>query len=296
MLTNWYLQRVLQDLNDKASGVFHVPSTAALIELSQVQAVVFPSTSFFYAGNPELSQFFAFQDQTMDVKQQVLGLAAGLAAEAQGSSFKPIVAAAKSMGLSVREVEVDQIAPLGLVGKLDRTWYILGDEACMAQEGIELGMSVQTLARRFQQEGKYSIFLAQKQPKRLLGVFACFYPLHSKVLGVAEMFHKEGVAVELLTTLKSPIALTVAHQLGISLLQSELSAEEKQLALMGIQNQQPKSAVVMAGTDVQGGIALQLPSGELAWAQSLQELPMLIQAGQQGMRRLKQRLFWVTLE
>jgi hypothetical protein len=110
------------------------------------------------------------------------------------------------------------------------------------------------------------------------------------------MFHKEGVAVELLTTLKSPIALTVAHQLGISLLQSELSAEEKQLALMGIQNQQPKSAVVMAGTDVQGGIALQLPSGELAWAQSLQELPMLIQAGQQGMRRLKQRLFWVTLE
>ncbi len=296
MLTNWYLQRILTDVNAKAQGSFNIPSIASLVELAQLQAVVFPSTSFFYAGKPELAQFFAFQDQTMDVKQQVLQLAAGLAAEARGVSFRPIVEAARAMGLMVREVDVDQIAPLGLVGKLDRTWYILGDEACMAQEAIELGMSVQTLIRQFQQEGKYTLFLAQKQPKRLLGVFACFYPLHPHAPEVIESLHSEGIAVELLTALKSPIALTVAQQLGISLLQSELISDQKQLALEGIRKQQPKNAVVQVGLDVQGGLSVVLPSEEVAWVLSLQELPMLITASRGALRRLKQRLFWVTLE
>jgi hypothetical protein len=68
------------------------------------------------------------------------------------------------------------------------------------------------------------------------------------------------------------------------------------MALAGAKLQQPRTGVFQASTDVMGGYQLQLPDGELAWVQSLQELPQMVQAAKNAARRVKQRLFWVTLE
>jgi cation transport ATPase len=296
MITSWYLQKLLKELGTKHGDNFNIPSQEALVKLAKLKLLIFPSTAFFYEGNPQLSQFFALQDQTMGVKQQVLQLAAGLANEATSIAFSPLVTAAKSMDLVVRETEVDQIAPMGLLGKLDRTWYILGDEACMNQEGIELGVSVQTLARQFQQEGKYSLFLAQKQPKRLLGVFSCFYPINSLALNSIEDLHKQGVSCSLVTGLKRSIAQAVAKQLGITDLESEVSGKAKDLAIEGLKLQQPDSGVCLVISKRKGGITITLGPELNVWVKSLQELPVAVSQAQLVVKKLKQRLFWVTLD
>jgi cation transport ATPase len=136
------------------------------------------------------------------------------------------------------------VGEAGIVGKLDRTWFVLGDTACMASENIELGVTIQTLAHQFELDGKFTIFLAQKQPKRLLGIFACEYELESGVPEAIQALRSIGVELVLLTGAKTSIAKGLGTRLSLSLIHSELSSTDKERILSSLVTQQPASAVL----------------------------------------------------
>lgn len=301
MLIEWYLRRQLDQLNAQKKG--RINSVEALVALARLRQVIVPTTAFFYSGPPIVRQFFAVQDQTLATKQRVLQLAGSLATGSAHPMLRAIALAANESGEALREVEADAISEVGVTAKLDRTWFVLGDEACMQQEQIELGVTIQTLTQQFELDGKYTIFLAQKQPKRLLGIFACEYQVNPDLApSIAELQH-QGLSVVLLTETKTRIARGVANQVGISLIHSELDQEDKPRIMATLFKQQPAS-VVLAGSESEEPPA-SLPtillgkketSRPLALIPHLTELPELVLAARQTVQQAQRRLFWCKIK
>jgi cation transport ATPase len=242
MLQQWFLQRQLRELRER-TGI-EIRSLAELKKLAELKQVIFPTSLLFYTGAPIVRQFFAVQDQTLATKQHVLQIARGLVEHSTHPILQAIAQAGEEAGLAPREIETDEIADIGVVGKLDRTWYVLGDESTMATEQIELGVTIQTLAHQFEIDGKYTIFLAQKQPKRLLGIFACEYEIKDGVAEAIQELRVAGVESVLLTSVKTRIARGLGNRLSISLIHSEINDRDKQRIANSLINQQPDSAFV----------------------------------------------------
>lgn len=242
MLKNWHIRTELAKL--AATTGVRLPSWEAVKELAALKQLVVPSALTFYTGQPNVRQFFAVQDQTLSTKQHVLQVAGSLAGSSPSPVLKAVVRAAQEAGLPLREVDGDTLGEAGVVAKLDRTWYVLGDTDTMAAESIELGVTIQTLSHQFELDGKYTIFLAQKQPKRLLGIFACEYELQPGVTEAVQALRAQGVELVLLTGARTSIAKGLGLRLSLSLIHSELSSADKERVLTSLVAQQPASAVL----------------------------------------------------
>lgn len=300
MLTRWYLERQLERLR-KSDAPFSVASPTALVKTADVTRLIFASSEFFYAGPPLLRQFFAVEDQTMATKEKVMLLAASLAAAGGLPPQGAVVRAATEAGLTLRELEADRLGRTGVIAKLDRTWYLLGDEEILQEEQIEVGVSVQRLVHQMEHEGLYCFFLAQKQPKRLLGVFACEYPVDQHGPRVIEQLTGLGIESVLVSSARQMYMKGLAKQLGIHLLHTELSAREKQEVIQQLLDQQPHTAVV-TGTVRQGAAPFSIavgsrpPKGADVWLADLSHLPDLIESSREAVGRVRSRLFWATLK
>jgi Cu+-exporting ATPase len=198
----------------------------------------------FYRGVPRVEQYFGVEDQTLSTKERVLQVAASMVGGSRQPVLSSLVRAAREATIPLREVDSDQLGDSGLVGKLDRTWYVLGDTATMASEAIELGVAIQALAQQFELDGKFTLFLAQKQPKRLLGIFACAYEPDEAVPAAVQRLRSMGIELVLLTGVKTSIAKGIGTRLNLSLIHSELSSSEKERVLQSLVVQQPASALL----------------------------------------------------
>jgi hypothetical protein len=244
MLKDWYTNKKLGEL--AASTGTRLSSWADVQRIARIKQLVIPSALMFYSGQPSVRQFFAVEDQTLSTKQRVLQIAGSLARSSTLPVIKSIVRTAEESELPLREIDVDAVGEAGIVGKLDRTWFVLGDTACMTSENIELGVTIQTLAHQFELDGKFTIFLAQKQPKRLLGIFACEYELESGVLEGMQNLQNLGVEPVLLTAAKTSIARGLGTRLSLSLIHSELSKTDKERILASLFVQQPETVILGA--------------------------------------------------
>jgi cation transport ATPase len=299
MITKWYFKRQFAKIQPELAKDFSISSPADLLALANLKRIIFTTTDFFYAGEPVVRQFFAVEDQTMATKERVLHLAASLARSSKNPAVHVIARMAYEAGQPVREVEVDAISAYGVTAKLDRGWYVLGDEEAMQQEAIELGVSIQALARQFEKEGKYTLFLAQRQPKRLLGIFACEYPLRPQSADVVTALESLGLELVLLSGAKTVLARSVGRQLGISLVHSELQLADKQEIIQDLSTQQPSSAIVVpakSGFEAPLKIVVRsdIKKGNVA-IKNIDALPVMITLARATVRKVRKRLFWAKL-
>lgn len=300
MLVERFLNKQLETLPQELRGSFR--DVEAIKLLSKLERLVFTSTALLQQGEPFVSQYFAVQDQTLVTKQTVLQLAGSLAKPRRFPKQIALIKSAQEMGVSLREMETEEIVD-GLTGKLDRTWYILGTELTMNQENIELGVSSQTLARQMENEGKQIIYLAQRQPKRLLAIFSIQTPTHPKGLEIIEELKKLGVEITVLTSQKTAIAKGILQPLSLELMHSELCEVEKTRAILSMYEQNPETWFF--GTKEQQNL---LPKGaakillsrrlnkdvEISLA-DLAELPHLIEFAKVAVKNAKRRYFWCRI-
>lgn len=242
MLKKWLANRRLERFTTR-TGV-SVQRWEQMLQLANLKQIIVPSVLGFYTGEPSVRQYFAVADQTLATKQWVLQVAASLARSHKKGVLGAVVRAAHEADLPLREIDSDEVGEDGIIGKLDRTWYVLGDTSIMALENIELGVTIQTLAHQFELDGKYTLFLAQKQPKRLLGIFACEYNLRPDAVEAVRELQGAGITLVLLTSSKTSLAKGLGNQLNLSLIHSELVGPEKERVLRSLVLQQPATAVL----------------------------------------------------
>jgi len=300
MLVQSYLQKQLSILPEPIPG--SIRDVEALKKLAALSQLTITSTTLLENGRPALSQYFAVQDQTLATKREVLHIAGSLAATSRHLECQAIARAAQESGLMLREMETD-ILPDGVVGKLERTWYVLGTVSYLESEGIELGVSSQALCVQLENEGKEIIFLAQKQPKRLLAIFACTTPLHPEASQVVGRLHKLGVDLILLTDQKTLIAKGIGRPLGIHLIHSELQDTEKKEIMQSLSernervgffaNQRTLALVPESGFLLFQGKRLQPRASILV--RDLTHLPLQIEQARRILARARKRFFWCKI-
>jgi len=291
MIANWMLNRLRAELEKKWEVT--IPSIGVLLQLADLKQVIIPSSLIFYEGNPVVRQYFGVQDQTITTKQHVLQLAASLVHKNQHPIFQSIRHAAAENGLSPREVDGDVLENLGSIGRIDHVLYVLGNEQLMNQQEIELGVTVQTLAHQFELDGKYTLFLAQKHPKRLLAIFACEYELKTESAPVVSALSQMQIELVLLTSVKTRIAKGLGNRLGISLIHSELSEQEKERIAQRLVQQQPASAILVGEDHGSFGAALTIGIGNkhsVISLPSLTALPAFIESIQTSVKAVHSRL------
>jgi len=303
MIKEWYLSYAIKKQWSPDLGV--LPTPALIQRLARLEQVVFLSSSIFTPGEALVQQYFAVQDQTFATKQHILQLAASLVRSFPSPLFQALLTAARELQEPIREVEVDRISDQGVMGKLDRTWYVFGDVSCLSMEQIELGVTIQTLANQFEQDGKYTFFLAQKQPKRLLGIFAVARPVATTAPEVTLDLRSLGLEMSLISDMKQNMARGFGRQLGISLVHGDLSeAEQEQLAGSILQTQ--ANSLLVASKESASKWRKRYPEALLIQIggkkeatedlilSELDQLPVLIRQAQSIIKRAKQRLFWIN--
>jgi len=203
MLIERYLKKYFAGSTAPWAAVFQ--DLTQLKVMASIKEVVFTSSQLLCAPETVLTATYPVRDQTEDSRQRAVQVAASLAAaKTSPILFSGIHRAAVQIGLPIREMEVDATGGVGVMGKLDRTWYVLGDALSMQTEGVELGMATATLAQQIEAEGKYPLFLAMQGPKRLLAVFACERQILPHIDMALERLQQLKIAVVLLTD-ESPI-------------------------------------------------------------------------------------------
>jgi Cu+-exporting ATPase len=300
MLVESYLNRQLAHLPEGLAG--SIADQLTLRKLSEVKRIVFSSTSLLYDGPPRLSQYFGVQDQTLETKQQVLQIAASLASGSRLPLYASFMQAAVETGLPLREMETDSLAGNGVVGKLDRTWYVLGDEVVMNSEKVELGATSRVLMQQLELAGRQMYFLAQKQPKRLLGIFAVEPRLLPGAAASMQGLSQMGIELILLTGEKKRVAAGITQQLGIAVVHSEMREEDKGQLILSLQEQVPETAVLLNREQAYlSGLALPILVGNnssqpgTVGLAHLNLLPNLLSYCQDSMERARKRFFWCKI-
>ncbi|MCC2631302.1 MAG: ATPase, partial [Patescibacteria group bacterium] len=170
----------------------------------------------------------------------------------------------------------------------------------MHDEGIELGVTSQTLMRQIEITGKQMLFLAQKQPKRLLGIFAFDKQLLPEMVGTVKELSENGIGITLLTTQKKRIAKGIADQIGIRDVRSELSKEDKSLLLASLQQEHVEAATVhnLQTLSLIGESRLPIlissrrnPTVPVNLT-ALGDISAVVQESRQAMARARKRFFW----
>lgn len=294
------MQKQLLVLPDHLSG--SIRDWSALLGLARMRQLVLTSSTLLQNGEMVMSQFFAIQDQTVSTKQGVLQIAGSMASNLNRPIFQAVKRGALEAGLSLREVETEEL-PGGIMGRLDRTWYYLGKEQAMREEGIELGVSSQAVSSQLELEGKEILYLAQKQPKRLLAIFAGYTPLNQEASITVNALHGLGLELILLTGQKTRVIKGLTMPLGIQLLHSELGVEEKRRIIQMFQekheaigfltNSQTVSLVPSRALIILQSKRIAATAG--VWSRNLIELPEQIEYARNSLDRAQKRFFWCKI-
>ncbi|MBU6389422.1 HAD family hydrolase [Patescibacteria group bacterium] len=303
MLWEKYLERQISRLPQPWPDSFDIPER--IVRLANLDCLVYTTTDFFQQGKPIMVQFFAIQDQTLATKERVLQISASLATRSRDTVLQAVVQAAVDAGLPIREVEADQLASGGVTDRLDRTWYILGDEPTMLAEGIELGVSSRAIMQQLEVEGKRMRFLAQRQPKRLLAIFAFDKEIPPSIISGVKRLSDLGLEQIILTSEKTRVAKGIASRLRIELLHTELQASQKRHIIEELTGKRHRCGVVYSpttlklGSDESGLPILIAGNGRRFTGVSLSsiaDLPEGIEEARKIVKRAGRLFFWRRFE
>lgn len=293
MLLEYYLKRILRDPSSPFAE--NVVTPQQLEYIAALDCVVFTSLSLFYQGEPRLSQYFAVEDQTFASKQSVLQIGGSMAAGSNNPGLRAIFRGAKEADIPLREMELDPVGVVGLTGKLENTWYVLGDESTMKQETINLGVTSQALMQQLEKEGRHIFFLAQRRPKRLLGIFACDQAVITEAPEMIDALKKIDISVHLLTGRRTRPVKALSSKLGIELVNSELSAEQKTNMIASLQKEHQHIAFIGAHKKTGFSLSLQKEQDVLLSFSELAELLEIITYAKLQLEKARKLFFWCKL-
>lgn len=294
MLVEKYLAKQLEELSNEES--FHIPNIQGLRELSKINRLVILSTGLICDGPPEVAEIYPTEDQTLNSKHKILLIAASLAQVQKTGKYQALVRATQQEGLALREAEIDEKGEAGVIGKIDRTWYLLGDESLIQSQGFEVGIAVQTLSRKLEQSGMEVLYLAQRNPKRLLGVASVNHRVSLEAKELMKLTQEMGIEVVLLSSIKNAVLKGISARAGIGLIHSELSMLEKKAVASSLMNEQ--TAIISRANfrkeyqKLGMLVVLGQKEKDLIWAMDYMALVKAAQKAQEIIKTARKKYFW----
>lgn len=194
----------------------------------QLKAIAFDKTGTLTTGKPVVTDIIALSNRS---EKEVLLLAASLDEHSEHPIAKAIVTQweknyQKNTLLQVENFEA--VPGRGVVGKIDQQSYFLGNHY-LAEERNVCNKKIETILKRFEQEGKTTIVLGTDHES--IGILAVADTLRKTALSAIPSLHQLGLNTAMITGDNPTTAQTIAKTLGIDDVKANLLPEDKLKAI-----------------------------------------------------------------
>ncbi len=215
--------------------------------LEKVDTVVLDKTGTLTEGKPRVVSVMAAGDET-----NVIRFAASLERASEHPLASAIIQSAQERELEIPKPEYFQSIPgKGVTGGVEWRQVAVGSADLLSELEIDPGVFAKR-AEALRREGQIAIFVAVEG--RVIGLLGIIDPVKSSTAEAIDFLHFDGVRVVMLTGDNRLTAESVANNLGIDEVHSEVLPEQKAEIVKRLQ--QEGRTVAMAGDGINDASAL----------------------------------------
>ena len=264
----------------------------------KVDTVVLDKTGTLTEGHPQVTDAVWLEDAPKS-KAILYSL--------EKNSEHPLAEAVRRFLQNVLAFEVECFGVLdgrGVEGLIDGKKYYAGSLNLLEEKGIRIEASLQAKARKWMEEAKTVIALADEE--KALGILAITDKLKPTSAQAIEELHRQGIEVWMLTGDQPEAAREIAKQAGIAYLKAGVLPQEKAMFIQELQSKGKK--VAMVGDGINDSAALAQADLSIAMGQGtdiamdtamvtilssdLVKISETIRLSQLTVRTIHQNLFW----
>ncbi|NRB32794.1 MAG: heavy metal translocating P-type ATPase, partial [Rhizobiaceae bacterium] len=221
----------------------------SLERFAKVDTLVVDKTGTLTMGRPQLSDVVARND--FDEKT-ILTAAGSIEQGSEHPLAEAIVAAARDRDLKLDQVtDFEATTGKGVSGMLGSKRVVLGNQAMMQDEGLELG-DLAIEANGLREAGKTALFIAIDG--RLAGLIAVMDPVKPTTQQAISNLHQQGLKIIMATGDNQTTATAIATQLGIDEVHADILPQHKKQLIDKLLAE--GRSVAMAGDGVNDAPAL----------------------------------------
>jgi Cu+-exporting ATPase len=221
----------------------------ALEAMEKVDTLVIDKTGTITEGRPRVQ---TVQAAAGWMEAEILRLAGSLERGSEHPLAAAMVLAAEGRSAALASAaEFESITGKGIRGRVDGRVVVLGNQAMMADAGVDLG-AMQGSAEELRRDGQTVVFLAVDGG--VAGLIAVADPIKESAAEAIGLLRAEGLRIVMLTGDNRTTAEAVARHLGIDEVRAQVLPDEKIEAVRRLQGQ--GRVVAMAGDGINDAPAL----------------------------------------
>ncbi|HFU4202879.1 TPA: heavy metal translocating P-type ATPase [Streptococcus suis] len=276
-------------------------SGQAIETLQGVNTIVFDKTGTITEGKPQVTDIQILADQS---REQVLQLAASSEQFSEHPLAQALLQAAQTEKIALLPAsDFQALSGRGLSVTIAEQTIYLGNERLIREQGIDISQGL-AVAEKFAHQAKTPVFLASQQ--ELLAVIAIADKVKETSLQAVQALQAMGLEVVMLTGDNEKTAQTIAKEVGIEKIISQVLPDDKANQVKDLQeqgkmvamvgdgiNDAPALAQAHVGLAIGSGTDIAIESADLVLMHSdILDVVKAVKLSQATMRTIKQNLFW----
>ena len=280
-----------------------IKSGEALEKAHKVDTIVFDKTGTITEGKPRVTDIISVKNLKED---DILQVAAALELHSEHPLGEAIVEEAKERGIKLPPVkDFISITGQGVCGKIEDSEIFIGNIKLMKNKGIEVTMEEEL--NRLASQGKTPMYMALDG--EFLGVIAVADTVKEESIEAIRELKECGYKIGMITGDNRVTAEAVGKQVGIDIIFSEVTPEDKYLKVKELQEQGRNVAMVGDGINdspalvqanigiaIGGGTDIAMESADIVlMKKTLKDVIVAMELSNATMRNIKQNLFWAFI-
>ena len=265
----------------------------------QIDVAAFDKTGTITEGKPEVDDIITYGIS----EEELVAIAASVEQNSNHPIAKAIVRKAEGLEL-LNTVDFENVTGKGIKAVIDEKTVLAGNKSLMKSSGIDLSDDVLKSYDELENQSKTIILLAVDMDVR--GIISLSDKVKPNSKRTIEELHRMDIETYMLTGDNESTALSVANEVGIDNVESEILPENKLDIVQGIQkdskkvlftgdgiNDAPALTQADIGVAMGNGTDIAMESGDVVVMEGdLENVVAAVQFSKKVMRRIKENIFW----
>jgi Cu+-exporting ATPase len=272
------------------------------LEISEkLTTILFDKTGTLTIGKPEVTDIIRYEME----ETEILRYAASVEKSSEHPLGEAIVQKANKEGLNLLKIsEFDSFGGKGVKATVNEREIIIGNRLLFSDKDIDVSSQVEEDILKLENEGKTVILMGIDC--KLSGIIAVADTLKDSTVDAISGLKQMGLKVAMITGDNARTAQTIASQVGIERIISEVLPQDKSEEVKRLQdegevvafvgdgiNDAPALAQSDVGIAIGSGTDIAIESGDIVLIKDdLMDSVAGIQISKKVMGRIKQNLFW----
>jgi P-type Cu2+ transporter len=275
-----------------------------LEEARNLSTVVFDKTGTLTLGEHRVVDVAVRDGIAVD---EALRMAAAVEQDSEHPVARALVASTRERGLAIpASTGFSAIAGHGVKAMVDGRDFQVGGPNLLARLGVEPAAEIQRFSDAAAGRGQGTIYLLETG--RVLAAFAVADAVRPESLEAVRRLHRKGIEVVMLTGDAHAVADTVAKELEIDTVYSQILPEQKAEKIQALQaqgktvamvgdgvNDAPALATADVGIAIGAGTDVAVEAGDVVLVRSdPRDVPRIIDLSRASYRKMVQNLWWAA--